>query len=892
MTHPTERELPLSADPSPPVAPAAPPVRAAPPSAEAPGQKQRAVPRWLRPERWRGGALSTLALLTLLGLGLWPFWRLLLLGDVLFDGDTFLAHQVWWRWQSFWLRQGILPVWASHLLGGFPIAFSEYSLLSPLTWAFNALAPGGQGYNLSMAIHFTLALAGMYLFARSLGLARLPAWLSAVLYGYSGYMLASVHFDNFHSVFGYTPLLLYLAGRLRHTPWPWVPLFALLLGLTLLAGHPQLILLAYLLVVLYLALLLSGRILARGLLAAWRPVGWFLVASALGAGLGLYRWLPTLALVRDSVRGTGLSAEAAAEGSVAPHAFLLGLFLPGLEVPRVIRAEPLVFVGVLPLLLAGPALWRRYYRPLVLALLGLAVVSLALSLGHWLPLYALLHKLPALSLFRDPVRYLFPLHLALALLAGFGLQEFTAALTQGREPLARLRGWLLAAGIALVVGSTLAWITFPQIEPALRAWLLQRATQQAGGALGSSEIERTRSLAGLYLDTLRQSIAITGPVMPVAAANLLLAAIALWLPRRFRATGVAAAAAATLVLFYLGRLPTIPHSEVLRPPQALDRVPETTGTGYSARVFAWRPQAQRYELQIALGRLPRPDEARALGYRVPKELLAPNLGADYGAAQLDGYENLMTLRQSIVLAYLGSERAMTPGLAQDRNLDAFSRRRAFADRLPWLGRLGVAYVTTLEGEEFSASDLQLQTAIPLEYASGRTTRVLLYRVADAWPRLFLAGAFRSVGNARTPQELAALVEAGPLTVAREPVVEGSPQVPAGMRLDPARSSARIVAETPWRISIEVQVNAAGLLVLLDTPLPGWKARVDGRETPMYPANLLGRAVALPADARQVEFTYDPPLWTAGILASALSALALLPVSWQAWRARAGYERRA
>jgi hypothetical protein len=815
----------------------------------------------------------------------------LLLADVLFDGDTFLAHQVWWRWQSFWLRQGILPLWASHLLGGFPIAFSEYSLLSPLTWTLNLLAPGGQGYNVSMALHFTLALTGMYLFARSLGLSRLPAWLSAVLYGYSGYMLASVHFDNFHSVFGYTPLLLYLTGRLRQTPWPWVPLFALLLGLTLLAGHPQLILLTYLLAVLYLALLLSGRILARGLLATWRPVGWFLAASLLGAGLSLYRWLPTLALLRDSVRGAGLSAEAAAEGSVAPHAFLVGLFLPGLEVPRVVRAEPLVFVGVLPLLLAGPALWRRYYRPLVLALVGLAAVSLALSLGRWFPLYTVLRELPLLSLFRDPVRFLFPLHLALALLAGFGLQEFGAALAQGREPLARFRLWLLAAGIVLVIGSTLAWLTFPQIEPALRAWLLQRAAQQAGGALGSAEIERYRNLADVYLDTLRQSLAVTGPVMPVAAANLLFAAAALWLPRRFRMTGVAMAATATLVLFYTGRLPAIPYAEVQKPPQVLDLVPEATGAGYTARVFAWRPQAQRYELQVALARLPRPDEARALGYGIPKELLAPNLGADYGAAQLDGYENLMTWRQSLVLAYLGSERAVTPGLAQDRNLDSAGRRRAFAERLPWLGRLGVAYVTTLEGEEFTVPDLRLQTAIPVEYAPGRSTRVLLYRMDGAWPRVSLAGAFRSVGAARTPQELTALLEAGPLAVAREPLVEGSPQVPSGARLDPARSSVRIVSETPWRISIEVQVNGPGLLVLMDAPLPGWTARVDGHETPIYPANLLGRAIALPAGARRVEFAYDPPLWTAGILASVLAVLVLLPVSWQAWRARAGYERR-
>jgi uncharacterized membrane protein YfhO len=81
------------------------------------------------------------------------------------------------------------------------------------------------------------------------------------------------------------------------------------------------------------------------------------------------------------------------------------------------------------------------------------------------------------------------------------------------------------------------------------------------------------------------------------------------------------------------------------------------------------------------------------------------------------------------------------------------------------------------------------------------------------------------------------------------------------------------------VVIDVQASGAGLLVLLDAPLPGWKARVDGRETPVYPANVLGRAIALPPGARQVEFRYAPPFWGLGIAASLLSLVLLVPFGW-------------
>jgi uncharacterized membrane protein YfhO len=66
----------------------------------------------------------------------------------------------------------------------------------------------------------------------------------------------------------------------------------------------------------------------------------------------------------------------------------------------------------------------------------------------------------------------------------------------------------------------------------------------------------------------------------------------------------------------------------------------------------------------------------------------------------------------------------------------------------------------------------------------------------------------------------------------------------------------------------------GLLVLADANYPGWSAAVDGQPAPILQANLLFRAVPVPAGTHEVTFTYQPANWPRG-LAISLAALGLL-----------------
>ena len=84
--------------------------------------------------------------------------------------------------------------------------------------------------------------------------------------------------------------------------------------------------------------------------------------------------------------------------------------------------------------------------------------------------------------------------------------------------------------------------------------------------------------------------------------------------------------------------------------------------------------------------------------------------------------------------------------------------------------------------------------------------------------------------------------------------------------DETPGSAEITRYTPNEVDLAVNVAHPALVVLTDAFYPGWVAYVDGRETTIFRANSLFRAVEVPAGAHSVEFRFRPTsfYWGAAI----------------------------
>jgi hypothetical protein len=85
----------------------------------------------------------------------------------------------------------------------------------------------------------------------------------------------------------------------------------------------------------------------------------------------------------------------------------------------------------------------------------------------------------------------------------------------------------------------------------------------------------------------------------------------------------------------------------------------------------------------------------------------------------------------------------------------------------------------------------------------------------------------------------------------------------------------LLAYEPERIVISANLAEEGYLVLTDAYYPGWRALIDGLETPIYRADLLFRAVYLPAGQHRMEFVYDPISFKLGAVISLAALLALV-----------------
>ena len=74
-----------------------------------------------------------------------------------------------------------------------------------------------------------------------------------------------------------------------------------------------------------------------------------------------------------------------------------------------------------------------------------------------------------------------------------------------------------------------------------------------------------------------------------------------------------------------------------------------------------------------------------------------------------------------------------------------------------------------------------------------------------------------------------------------------------------------------------EVNAArpAWLFIADANYPGWQARVDGQSTPVYYAQVLGKAILVPSGKHQITVEYKPLSFAIGFCLLILTLFVLL-----------------
>ena len=388
------------------------------------------------------------------------------------------------RWFGFGeIGRGNVPLWNPHVFSGSTFVGNFQSALFYPPNLMYVVLPLAKAFNADLAFH--VLLFGLLTFAWARGRGQRPAAAalagSVAMFGSAFYLHVYAGHLTMLGGFAWAPLLFLAIDKTFEKPRAaWVIVGILSVTMQILSGLPQVLLVTGVSAVLYVWLRLLELVWRRR--GAGGPSFWVVLCALAVMGIGpffvgaIQLW-PGLEAAAASTRGGGVPLEFATSYSfprvnlamlLAPHVFGGQLGAPYWG--RWLYWEVSLYVGVIALVLAFYGVLRgRSYWYLGVA----AVVLLAIALGRYAPLsaYKWLHGgLPGFDSFRGPARFLTPVSLLLAVLAGAGADRLLG-LPKGRRWFA-----ILPLLLGLTLGVFSALLRHAVADPAWQDTLVRAAS--------------------------------------------------------------------------------------------------------------------------------------------------------------------------------------------------------------------------------------------------------------------------------------------------------------------------------------------------------------------------------------------------------------------------------
>ena len=378
----------------------------------------------------RAGPLCLLAIIV----AAW-FWPILLAGRQPTAPGITSTDLPLYHFYSGKLAEGRIPLWNEQLGFGSPaVADGRIGVFYPVHQILYRLLSVERAFAWSLVLHVALAGCLAYWCARVFGLGRAASILAATVFAGQGFFVIHVDQCWSYTTGCWLPLAVLATWRwLRDGAWCWLIGLSLVLGVQLLAGHFQIAAYTILTILLLTIAAIPLAPTARGSVA-WRSLAIPLAVLG-GLSLAAVQLLPAAELIiQGDSRGRGV--EFLESFSSPPWHLIIHQLAPGLLQGHPLwepicwipwqssRTESLGYVGLLPVGLGLTTLFWTGRRERLVRLWGiLLLVSMALSLGGYLPGYRQLVSLPIIGWFAAPARWSVVAGLFWGLLAGWGLER-------------------------------------------------------------------------------------------------------------------------------------------------------------------------------------------------------------------------------------------------------------------------------------------------------------------------------------------------------------------------------------------------------------------------------------------------------------------------------------
>jgi hypothetical protein len=182
-------------------------------------------------------------------------------------------------------------------------------------------------------------------------------------------------------------------------------------------------------------------------------------------------------------------------------------------------------------------------------------------------------------------------------------------------------------------------------------------------------------------------------------------------------------------------------------------------------------------------------------------------------------------------------------------------RRIVVRYLAPTGRLHLRGLTLIDERMGAFYPLTVSTSGRFRLVHSGDVKV--YENLESLPRAYVVHQVQITDDDETALAMLQDPAFDPMTSAVLAAQDSPPELTSGSQTN-SDDEVSITRYEPEHIVLEANLARDGYLVLSDTHYPGWRVRVDGVAGTIYRANLLFRAVPLPAGRHTVEFVFQPP----------------------------------
>lgn len=806
-----------------------------------------------------------LPIVLLVGFGLFLFAPFLFFGKAFFGEEQIGFYYA----ISDYVRQSLVAgtplLWQSGYFGGVSASLDQFvGAWFPLNLFLFSHLDTFTAHHLSITIGTIAGLLLAYWFGRAEGWRRSSATILALAYfsatTYTWIQIGTIAAYSFAMLPGLMVALHYARDPRRR----WIAILGggAVFGVGLLAGFMQAVFYAYVVAGSY-ALFLDWNGYVRGI-RWWRAVPASLSyagITVLGLALGFRQFFPSAHLIDETIRTSSYAIQNAYQP--LPTELIAFFMPPYLAIPFIGGGVSSGFyVGPFGLLLAALAL--VYFRTRTVVVFA-ALYAVVLAFAFHLPLFGWLNEhIPPFSHMGGNFRWMLGAAFPLAYLAAAGAEGFlrhpermsgkaysVLLWVSGGVAAALMVGGFVFSFVARTVAASPEWVS------RIVAWYGTTKTLVYPPEHYHAVLEQgIRQVADTF--SLTNPRFLFGALCWVLVFGFLLLLRHSREVRRFTAEGMVA-----LTLLAVGGsaalhwTDAVPQAIYAQEPALVTLLKERESNAHEYRIFGYLLGDGFFHILSSKRTLTTVESTQ-----LQHEILTNNANLYFGIDRMDGMEPYRTLRGNrLIHTVLGFDNAAyvfddSSGSLEVSPLDKLYNRDVqkvatlpeklsdLEKRIPLLSMMNVKYLYT--PYELPSSSLRRVSSLPLSIATS--TFVHVYENPGVMPRVYFATEAKFVTEENN-EALRAVV--GEKDFSKRTWIECGDCTEERI----SKGVVRTLSYAPGDVTVETRSATGGWLVFSESYVPGWEARIDGMEAPLYPANYIFQTVYIPAGTHVVSFVY-------------------------------------